>query len=170
MPNSPSILNYYQGSGNLYWTPDGGAERHVGNAIKFEVGIEITQVDHNERMTASRAVDRTFITATKANWSASLEEITPENLAMAFLGTVSTISDSNKVVSALATTSLRGQLRFVGTNDIGSKFEVTIATAQVTPSGSFDFLGEDLGVLELEGIGTGSPPFTIEELSEEATA
>jgi hypothetical protein len=170
MPNSPSPLNYYQGSGNLYWTPDGGVERHVGNATKFEVGIEITTVEHNERMTASRAVDRTFITATKANWSATLEEITPENLALAFLGSVTTNSDSNKVMSALATTALRGALRFVGTNDVGSKFEVNVANAQITPSGSFDFLGENLGALELEGIGTGTPPFSVEELSEEATA
>jgi hypothetical protein len=145
-------------------------ERHVGNATKFEAGVELTQVDHNERMNAARSVDRVFFPSSKATWSASLEEITPENLAMAFLGTVATNSDSNKVVSILATTSLRGALRFRGTNDVGSKFEVTIPQAQITPSGVFDFLGEDLGVLELEGIGTGTPPATIEELSEEATA
>lgn len=170
MPNSPSPLNYYQGSGNLYWTPDGGAERHVGNATKFEVGVELTTREHNERMTAARSVDRIFITGQKAKWACDLEEITPENLAMAFLGSIATNSDSNKVMSALATTALRGQLRFNGTNDIGSKFEVIIANAQITPSGVFDFLGENQSALSLEGIGTGSPPFTVEELSEEATA
>lgn len=170
MPNSPSPLNYFQGSGNLYWTPAGGVERHVGNATKFEVGVELTQVDHNERMNAARAVDRVFFPGSKANWSASLEEITPENLAMAFLGSVATNSDGNKVISILATTSLTGQWRFNGTNDVGSKYEVILPQAQITPTGTFDFLGEDLGVLELEGIATGSPPGTIEELSEEATA
>ena len=170
MPNSPSPLNYFQGSGNLYWKPAGGVERHVGNATKFEVGIELTKVEHNERMTASRAVDRIFFPSSKATWACTLEEITPENLAMAFLGTIATNSAANKVMSALATTSLTGQWRLNGTNDVGSKMEVIIANAQITPSGTFDFLAEDLGTLELEGIGTGSPPFTVEELSEEATA
>ena len=121
-------------------------------------------------MTAARAVDRLFVTGQKATWSIELEEITPENLALAFLGEVTVNSGGNKVMAALATTALRGKWRLNGTNDIGSKFEVVIPFAQITPTGTFDFLAEDQGVLALDGIGTGSPPFTTEELSEEATA
>jgi hypothetical protein len=169
MPDSPSPNNYFSGSGNLYWTPDGGVERHVGNATKFEVGVEVETEDHKERMTASRSVDLRRVTSSLANWAATLEEITPENLAMAMLGSVTTNSAGNKVMSALTTTILRGQWRLDGTNDQGSKYEVIIPAAQVTPSTVMDFLSEGLGTLELSGIGTGSPPFTAEEKAEGAT-
>jgi hypothetical protein len=65
---------------------------------------------------------------------------------------------------------LRGALKLTGTNDQGAKYEVTIATAQVTPSAVFDFLAENDGALEIEGIGTGTPPFTVVRIADGATA
>jgi hypothetical protein len=165
MPTSPDVLNYFLGSGNVYWTPSGGAQRHVGNCIKFEVGVDLTLKEHNERMTAARGVDVTHITASKGKWAITLEEITLENLQMAFLGTL-----AGSTVSALGTTVLRGQLELVGTNDQGAKYTVTIPNAQVTPSATFDFLAENDGALEIEGSATGSPPFTVLRTADGATA
>ncbi len=36
MPATPSIKNYYIGKGKVFWTPDGGAERELGNVPEFE--------------------------------------------------------------------------------------------------------------------------------------
>lgn len=172
MPNSPSPLNYFLGSGNLYWTPDGGAERHLGNAIKFEVKTTLTKREHNSRMVSSRAVDATYISGQKCEVTAELEEITPENLAMAYLGTIAVNSGGNKVMTALAVTTLRGRFRMNGTNDIGSKYEVIVPHAELLPDGTFDFLAENEGTIVLNGVGTdkGLGYFTAEELSEAVTA
>jgi hypothetical protein len=172
MPASPSPLNYFQGSGNLYWTPTGGAERHLGNAIKFTLKPTFTKTEHNERMSAARAVDKTFITGRKLEVAATLEEITPENMELQFLGTLSVNTAGNQQVSVFTVNSKNGQFRLAGSNDDGSRYEVVVPTVELQPEGEFDFLGEGFGELQLTGTATNTSGLfaTIEEIAEEATA
>ena len=37
-----------------------------------------------------------------------------------------------------------------GTNDVGSKYTVNLGSVSIVPTGEFDFIGEDYGVIELQ--------------------
>ncbi|HUF57552.1 MAG TPA: hypothetical protein VMM55_13435 [Thermohalobaculum sp.] len=46
MPAAPSIDNYYIGKGVVYWTPESGVERDLGNVPEFEFSPDIEKLDH----------------------------------------------------------------------------------------------------------------------------
>lgn len=172
MPDSPNPLNYFSGTGNLSFKKQGDSVfRHLGNCTSFKTKPTYDKREHKSSMDGSRAVDRTFITGRKLEVSVSLDEITPENLAIAFLGTQSLNSASNKVIDILTLDSVKGELKLEGTNDQGSKYTVLLPLVEFQPDSEFDWLADQDGVIELTGIATksGGTFGTIEENSEEAT-
>jgi hypothetical protein len=172
MPDSPSPLNYFSGTGNLYFKKVGDADyRHLGNATAFKTKPTYDKREHKSSMDGARSVDRTFITGRKLEVTVSLDEITPENLAIAFLGTQSTSSAGQKVIDVLALDSVTGSIKLTGTNDQGSKYEVILPLVEFQPDSEFDWLADQDGVIEL--IGTASKTAgsfgTITEIASEAT-
>lgn len=173
MPDSPSVLNYFIGTGILSWKPTGsGTYRDLGNAPSFRMKPTLTKVEHNSSRDGSRSVDRTLITGQKIEVTIELEEITPENLAMAFLGTVATNSTAQQVIELFTSTSVTGALKFVGTNDLGSQYQVDLVNVEFTPDAEFDWISEEITSITLTGIATkvNNSFGTITELADEPTA
>jgi hypothetical protein len=173
MPNSPSILNYFIGTGILSWQAGGaGAFRDLGNAPSFRMKPTLTKIEHNSSRDGSRSVDRTLISGQKIEVTIELEEITPANLAMAFLGEQSQNSAGQTVVSLFTQSSVQGKLRFVGTNNVGTRYEVELTSVEFTPDSEFDWISEEITSITLVGIATNvTGSFgTITETATEATA
>lgn len=173
MPDSPSILNYYSGTGNVYFQKAGEVTwRHVGNAPSFKIKPTLTKKEHNSSMDGARGVDVTFITGRKLEVTIELEEFTPENLALAFLGTQSTNSDTHELIDIFTQNSIVGSLKFTGNNEQGSQYEVILASVEFQPDAEVEFIGQDTGTLTLSGIATkvAGSFGTIEELADQATA
>lgn len=173
MPNSPSVLNYFIGTGVLTWQAGGvGDFVDLGNAPSFKTKPTLTKIEHNSSRDGSRSVDRTLVSGQKIEVNITLEEITPHNLAMAFLGEESANSSGQTVISLFTKSSVKGKLKLVGSNNVGTRYEVILNDVEFTPDAEFDWISEDITSITLTGIATNtSGSFgTITELTTEATA
>lgn len=151
MPNSPNVLNYGILKGDVYFTPDGGVERHLGNAPLFQIQPAITKVDHFSSRDGKGAKDASLVQRTEATITLNLDEITIENLALALFGEASANSDGDMEFEILSVAKKEGRLRLVGTNDFGNRFQAIVDKVSFTPSDPIDFISEDIAVIALEG-------------------
>ncbi len=83
MPAAPNINNYYIGKGKVYWTPDGGAERELGNVPEFEFTPSLEKLDHYSSQAGVRSKDRSVVLEKSAQLRIVMEEWSVENLPAA---------------------------------------------------------------------------------------
>lgn len=129
--------NYYSGQGTLYVADrqaDGLPEGlvSVGNVPTLEISIETTKFEHKESESGNRLLDLTLIQETKGNFNMVLESISPENMAMAFFGTLTTETGAT-VASEIVTMTTKG-VRYILANvnlDVGTP--VTLADGVAAP-------------------------------------
>ena len=152
MPAAPSINNYYIGKGIVYWTPEGGVERDLGNVPEFEFTPELEKLPHYSSRSGVRVKDRDVIIEKSATLRIVLEEFSLDNLAMALLGDAP-VEDTpgNNTFNLFAVSELRGAIRFEGANDIGPKMTITLPLVSFTPSSSMNPISDEWGGLEING-------------------
>jgi hypothetical protein len=142
---SPNAGNYYIGRGAVYWTPSGGSERHMGNAPSLQIKPAIKNLDHFSSLKGLKIKDRSV--PIEANMTAilKLDEFTHDNLALAFMG-----DEAADPVQIMSEGEINGQIRFVGSNDIGAQVIVILPNVNVTPTGTIDLISADkYGEIEL---------------------
>src|SRR5262245_14677812 len=152
MPTSPSVQNYHIGKGIVSFKETGGSIfRDLGNAPSFIYTPSVEKLEHFSSREGVKTKDFTAITTIAATIKVTLDEITAENLAPFALGTVGTDTSGNKTIAARTKTELTGEIKVVGTNDIGQHvgFDATIS---FVPSGDFSFITDEdeFTVIELE--------------------
>jgi hypothetical protein len=148
MPTSPSVQNYHIGKGIVTFKETGSATFvDLGNAPNFVYTPNVEKKEHFSSREGIKTKDFTAITQISATIKVTLDEITPENLAMFALGDLA----SDGTITGLTKAEFTGTLKVVGTNDIGQHvgWEGDIS---FIPSGDFSFItdGDDFSVLELE--------------------
>lgn len=84
---------YFSGQGKLKIAPIvagiiAGGYRWVGNVPDFKPAFANTKLDHKESYTGQRLTDKTITTELKSTFSATLEDWSPDNMAMATRGKV----------------------------------------------------------------------------------
>lgn len=152
MPTSPSVNNYHIGKGIVSFKPTGEASYiDLGNAPSFIYTPKVDKLEHFSSREGVKTKDFTAITQIAATIKVSLDEVTAENLAPFTLGTVGTDTDGNTIISAMTKTEFTGEIKVIGTNDIGQHvgFDATIS---FVPSGDFSFITDkdEFTVIELE--------------------
>lgn len=145
MPTEPDVLNYHYGAGALYFKADDidVAERHLGNIPELTYTSEVTEEKHKQSMSGIKSTDFTYITELSATISATLEEITAENLALFVLGTVGTNTAGDKEVGGLTQTRIMGDLKYISDQPYGQTIEF-YCRAQVRPNGDLSLIAEGL--------------------------
>ena len=153
MPTAPDILNYFIGKGVLVFVPEGGSPRDLGNAPAFSVTPEIEKLDHFSSRSGVRTKDRSVAVETSGTVNITLDEITTDNLALALFGLspVAANTDGEEEFDILSEAEVKGELRFEGTNDIGSRFRVVVLSVSFTPTNPVEFINDEFGQIELEG-------------------
>lgn len=149
MTVSPSTLNYFIGKGIAYFTPTGGSERDLGNCPEIEFTPTLEELAHYSSREGVRTKDREIVLEKSASLRFVLDEITPENLALALLGTESTNTAGEATVDIFSVSEITGQFRLAGTNDVGSKYEVVFPSISISPSGSVPFISDEWMQLEI---------------------
>ena len=152
MPTSPNVQNYHIGKGIVSFKPTGaGSYTDLGNAPSFVYTPSVDKLEHFSSREGVKTKDFTAITTIAATIKVTLDEITPENLAPFALGTVGTDTDGNTIISAMTKTEFTGEIKVVGTNDIGQQVDFD-ATVSFVPSGDFSFITDQdaFTVIELE--------------------
>jgi hypothetical protein len=148
MPTSPNVQNYHIGKGIVSFKEAGSATFiDLGNAPSFVYTPNVEKKEHFSSREGIKTKDFTAITQISATIKVTLDEITPENLAMFALGDLA----SDGTITGLTKTEFTGTLKVVGTNDIGQHVGWT-GDISFVPSGDFSFItdSDDFSTLELE--------------------
>jgi hypothetical protein len=152
MPTSPNVANYHIGKGIVSFKEVGATTfTDLGNAPKFIYTPAVTKKEHFSAREGVKTKDFTAITQIGATIKVTLDEITGDNLAMFALATSGTDSDGNVTLSGLSKAEFVGDIKVVGTNDIGQQVDF-LATVSFVPSGDFSFItdADDFTLIELE--------------------
>jgi hypothetical protein len=152
MPTSPNVNNYHIGKGIVSFKEAGASTyTDLGNAPSFTYEPTIEKLEHFSSREGVKTKDFTAITQVGATITFTLDEITGENLAFFALAEQSTDTDGNIVLSGLTKTEFVGDIKVVGTNDIGQQVDFD-ATVSFVPSGEFRFITDedDFSTIEIE--------------------
>ena len=152
MPTSPNVNNYHIGKGIVSFKEEGGSTFvDLGNAPSFIYTPTVEKVEHFSSREGVKTKDFTAITQVGATIKVTLDEITGENLAIFALGELDTTTPGEAVISGLSKAEFKGDIKVVGTNDIGQQVDFT-ATVSFVPSGDFSFITseDEFSTIELE--------------------
>jgi hypothetical protein len=152
MPASPNVANYRIGKGIISFKPDGQTTfRDVGNVPKFVYTPKIDKKEHFSSREGIKKKDFDAIVQVGATVKFTMEEVTPENLALFALSDVETNAGGDAVLRGLSKTEVKGTVKVEGTNDIGQKVDF-IADVTFTPAGDFEFVtdSDNFSTIEVE--------------------
>jgi hypothetical protein len=148
---SPDILYYSVLKGIVYFTPENETERDLGNCPEFELTPAVDKLDHFSSRAGVRSKDRSVAREKTLEVRMVLDEYSPENVRMALLGSALTPSTSGQEFGIFSESEIRGAVRFVGTNDIGSQINLNLPSVSFLPSSAQNFISEEWGTMELTG-------------------
>ena len=152
MPTSPNVKNYHIGKGIVSFKEAGASVfTDLGNAPSFVYTPTIEKLEHFSSREGVKTKDFTAITQVGATIKFTLDEITGHNLAFFALAEQGTDTDGNITLSGLSKTEFTGDIKVVGTNDIGQQVDF-LATVSFVPSGDFSFITaeDEFTVIEIE--------------------
>lgn len=144
-PASPSTDNYSIGKGGVKFTPDGGAERSLGNCPSFKLTPALTKLDHFSSQVGTRVKDKSVVTEKAVTLDMTLDEITDLNLALVFMGT-----SVAGVFQLLSLAAIEGVVEFTGTNEVGSLVH-WIGNVSFIPKEGFDLISDGWEVITIQG-------------------
>jgi hypothetical protein len=152
MPTSPNVNNYHIGKGVVSFKETGGSSFvDLGNAPSFIYTPTTTKKEHFSSREGIKTKDFTAITEVGATIKFKLDEITGTNLSFFALATTDTTTPGQIKLSGLSKAEFTGDIKVVGTNDIGQQVDFT-ATVSFVPSGDFSFItdADDFSTIEIE--------------------
>jgi hypothetical protein len=142
---SPSIYNYHIGKGIVSFKAAGASSFvDLGNAPAFVYTPTVTKKEHFSSRGGIKIKDFTAITQVAATVKITLDEITGQNLGFFALAVPGTDTAGDIILSGLSKAEFTGDIKVVGTNDIGQQVDF-LATVLFVPSGDFSFItdGDD---------------------------
>lgn len=143
MPASPNVQNYHIGKGIVSFKEAGASVfTDLGNAPSFVYSPTVEKLEHFSSREGVKTKDFTAITQVGATVTFTLDEITGLNLSFFALAEQGTDTDGNITLSGLSKTEFTGEIKVVGTNDIGQQVDF-LATVSFVPSGDFGFITDE---------------------------
>lgn len=149
--SSPDIGNLYVGKGIVSFMLEGTDEwRDVGEVREAELTLEIEELEHFTQRAGTRSKDLTVVLEKSGSVRFIMEEFTPENLKLYFIGgTIDENAQGGPIFDIMAGDSLSGKWRFVGTNDVGPNYTIVLDNVRIRPEGSINLISEEWGGVEV---------------------
>lgn len=152
MATPPNVLNYYVGKGIVSFKKEGDAEaRDLGNVPEFEFTPAIEKLDHFSSRSGVRTKDRSIVLEKSATVRIVMEEFAAENLAMALLGEVEENTAGDSVIDIFSQSEIKGELTFVGTNEVGAQVDILLYSVSFIPGSSINPISDEWGQIEVNG-------------------
>jgi hypothetical protein len=148
------MANYaYMGKGIVSLTPEaGGTAVDVGNvsALNFNINENIIRLPNYR--TGGGGTYAQVNRVESVEFTATLHDLSPENLAMVLFGT-STVVDNVATIEALTTGAQTFQMVFAGINEAatGKTVTVTVHRAKIGAAQGLGFIGDEFAALEITG-------------------
>ena len=151
------MANYaYMGKGIIKLTPEGGSTaRDVGNvsALSFNINENIIKLPNYR--TPGGGTYASVNRIESVEFTATLHDLSPENLAMVLFGTVDIDSNTptKATIEALTTGAQTFKLVFEGVNEAatGKQVDVTVHRAKIGAAQGLGFIGDEFAALETTG-------------------
>jgi len=148
------MANYaYMGKGIVSLTPEaGGTPRDVGNVSSLQFNPNENIIKQPNYRTAGGGSYASVSRVESVEFSATLHDLSPENLAMVLFGTV-TKAGNVATIEALTTGAQTFKMEFAGVNEVstGRTVTVTVHRAKIGAAQGLGFIGDDFGALEITG-------------------
>lgn len=150
---SPDTGNYYVGKGVLSFKKSGADEfRDMGNCPECELNLDIETLEHFSSRAGVRSKDLIVVLERSGTVRWVMEEWTPENLALWFMGDVDEDDPEGASIDILSSDAITGQFQFHGTNQVGPRYDVFAYNMRITPTASINLIQEnDWGGVEVTG-------------------
>ena len=151
------MANYaYMGKGIVKLAPEGGgAARDVGNVSALSFNINENIIKQPNYRSAGGGTYAQVNRIESVEFTATLHDLSPENLAMVLFGTVDIDSNTptKATIEALTTGAQTFKLVFEGVNEAatGKKVDVTVHRAKIGAAQGLGFIGDEFAALEITG-------------------
>lgn len=140
MPASPSVQNYTIGKGIVSFQEAGSSTFiDLGNAPSFVCTTEVEKKPHYSSREGIKTKDFSAITQVGATVKFTLDEITGLNVSFHALGDQDTTVPGVITIDGLTKTEFVGELKLVGTNEIGQKVD-WLGTVSLSPEGELSLI------------------------------
>lgn len=151
---SPNTENYLYGKGQILFQRTGTTGLlHLGNVPDFGINAEVTKEEHYGSMTGTNAIDKTRIKQKAAKSTISLEELSAENINLAWLGdSIAETTQSASTLADEAVTTIAGKYVEIGSIALSDVVVKTAAEGDVLVVGTdYDIIPEAGLIREIEG-------------------
>lgn len=152
---APNPDNYVVGKGRVYFQKEGAPgdieDYRVGNVTEFESTPEVEKLEHFDDQQGTRSLDKSVVTSKRYTVRMIMEEWVPANMELMLMGTPDTSDPANVTIPIGSENTIRGHLRFVGTNDVGPKWTLDFPEVEFAPEGSLNPISDEWGGLEVTG-------------------
>lgn len=147
---SPNVGNLQVGKGIVSFQKDGtGDFRDLGNVSEMVITPEVETLEHFSSRQGTKKKDLVIVLEQKATVKMTMEEFTPDNLALMLQGTVDEAAVGGPTVEIFGASSISGHLRFVGTNDVGPKITVDLYNVSFNPDGDLNMISDEFNGMEV---------------------
>ena len=148
------MANYaYMGKGIIKLTPEGGGTaRDIGNVSQLEFAVNENIIKLPNYRTPGGGTYASVNRIESVQFTATLHDLSPENLAMVLFGTA-TVDGTKATIEALTTGAQTFKLVFEGVNEAatGKKVDVTVHRAKIGAAQGLGFIGDEFAALEITG-------------------
>lgn len=129
---APDPKNYMYGKGSLFFKRDSETGfYHLGNVPSFSLNVDVSTEDHYTSMSGTKEKDLSFVSEKSATASLTLEEVTPRNIALAFLGAIPTTeTQAAAILTGTALSLVEGA--YVETGNLGMWLHKIVLTEAPT--------------------------------------
>jgi len=149
---APNTSNYFVGKGVILFKPEGETIYHfLGNVTEFEFSPTLDTLDHFSSMAGVKSKDKTVVLTKGGELRMVMEELTARNLAMFLLSDVDLTDPDFPTMEIFGSNLLSGAVKFIGTNEIGPRWDYEFAKVDFVPSGKFNPISDEWGNLEVTG-------------------
>jgi len=147
---SPNIGNLQVGKGILSFKKEGSDTfRDLGNVTGMTLTPNITTLDHFTSRAGTKLKDLTIILEKASTVKIVMEEFTADNLGLMLCGDADGFAvGGHPTVEIFSEDAINGELKFVGTNEVGPQMTVDLYNVSFTPTGAIDFISDAFGNME----------------------
>jgi hypothetical protein len=150
--SSPNTGNYMVAKGIVSFKRKGTAEyRDMGNVTEFVFTPEVETLEHFSSREGVKKKDLVVILEQKGTVKFTMEEFTPDNVALMVLGTVDPDAVGGTEIEIFSSNAVEGALRIVGTNEVGPKMTVDLWNVSFAPNGDLGLISDEWNEMELTG-------------------
>jgi hypothetical protein len=123
---------------------------HIGNVQDWSITPNPTVIKHKNTQGPFKRIDLVVPTLVEMTFATKLDEWVEDNILMALLG--ETATDSVGSYIKIGVSVVRRQMKFVGANAVGARWEVILPSVFINAKDTIQFLGsDDFAPLPLSG-------------------